>query len=103
MVIDRRVLEAGFMANVRGLPAQPVNPALAGQLAKTRLVLQVRVPADVDVTTNIVRVPVAHQFESSLNGVMRRANIDLTTTLAGATLRNPGTMADDDTCCCVRG
>lgn len=91
----------GFMANVE--PAKPINPATAGRLAKPRLWLQVRVPADVDVVTTVVKVPVAHTFDSSLNGVMRQAKIDLTTARAGATMRNPGTMSDDDTCCCVRG
>lgn len=89
------------MANAE--PAKALNPAIQGRLPKPRLFLRVRVPADVDVVTTVVPVPVAHQFDSSLNGVMRQASIDLTTARAGATLRNPGAMSDDDTCCCVRG
>jgi hypothetical protein len=73
------------------------------RLAKPRLNLQIRVPDDVDVTTTIERVPTKHNFAQNLNGVSRRARIDLTTARAGATLRDPASMADDDTCCCVRG
>ena len=94
----------GFMANFHAEPAKPITPGTAvGQLAKPRLMLQVRVPVDVLVTTQIVPVQVAHTFDTSLNGVLRRANIDLTTARTGASMRNPGSMADDDTCCCVRG
>jgi hypothetical protein len=96
-------LPSGFMANIGGEPAKPITPGTVGNLAKPRLFLKVRVPADVEVVTTVERVQVAHKFDSSLNGVMRQAKIDLTTARAGATLRKPGTMADDDTCCCVRG
>jgi hypothetical protein len=94
----------GFMANVGVEPAKPITPGMnLGTLAKPRLMLEVRVPADVNVVTRVVPVQVAHKFDTALNGVMRQAKIDLTTARAGATLRNPGTMLDDDTCCCVRG
>jgi hypothetical protein len=85
---------------------QPRMPGPAIQqlkLSKPRLNLQIRVPDDVDVTTTIERVPHKHNFADNLNGVTRRARIDLTTPRAGATLRDPASVADDDTCCCVRG
>ena len=82
-------------------PRMPGAPEM--RLAKPRLNLQIRVPDDVDVTTTIERVPTKHNFAQNLNGVSRRARIDLTTARAGATLRDPASMADDDTCCCVRG
>ena len=94
----------GFMANVGVEPAKPITPGTnLGTMAKPQLMLEVRVPVDVNVVTRVVPVQVAHKFDSSLNGVVRRAKIDLTTARSGASLRNPGTMSDDDTCCCVRG
>lgn len=84
-----------------GAPGAPVQPIM--KLAKPRLNLQIRVPDDVEVTTTIERVPHKHTFAANLDGVSRRARIDLTTARAGATLRDPASMADDDTCCCVRG
>ena len=77
---------------------QPVQPVM--KLAKPRLNLQIRVPDDIEVTTTIERVPHKHNFAQSLNGVPRRARIDLTTARTAETIRNP---VDDDTCCCVRG
>ena len=82
------------------MPGAPVQQL---KLSKPRLNLQIRVPDDVDVTTTIERVPHKHNFADNLNGVSRRARIDLTTPRAGATLRDPASVADDDTCCCVRG
>jgi hypothetical protein len=86
-----------------GVPGQPMPGQQQLRLAKPRLNLVIRVPDDVDVTTTIEPVPTKHNFAQNLNGVSRRARIDLTTARAGATLRDPASMADDDTCCCVRG
>ena len=85
-----------------GVPGQPI-PGRELRLAKPRLNLEIRVPDDLDVTTTIERVPHKHVFAQALNGVPRRARIDLTTPRTGATIRDPGSIADDDTCCCVRG
>jgi hypothetical protein len=85
------------MPGAPGQP-QPVQPVM--KLAKPRLNLQIRVPDDIEVTTTIERVPHKHNFAQNLNGVPRRARIDLTTARTGETIRNP---VDDDTCCCVRG
>jgi hypothetical protein len=73
------------------------------KLSKPRLNLQIRVPDDLDVTTTIEKVPHRHTFPDNLNAVQRRARIDLTTARTAATIRDPGSIADDDTCCCVRG
>jgi len=90
------------------VPPAP-RPATPGQipqiikLPKPRLNLQIRVPDDLDVTTTIERVPHMHRFAENLNAVPRRGRIDLTTARTAATIRDPGSIADDDTCCCVRG
>lgn len=81
-------------------PLKGVQPIPQLKLAKPRLNLQIRVPDDIEVTTTIERVPHKHNFAQSLNGVPRRARIDLTTARTAETIRNP---VDDDTCCCVRG
>lgn len=85
------------------MPVAPgqLQPLL--KLAKPRLNLQIRVPDDLEVTTTIERVPAMHKFADNLNGVPRRGRIDLTTARTAATIRDPGSIADDDTCCCVRG
>jgi hypothetical protein len=88
------------MPGAPGQPVAPGQPQPVLKLAKPRLNLQIRVPDDIEVTTTIERVPHKHNFAQNLNGVPRRARIDLTTARTGETIRNP---VDDDTCCCVRG
>ena len=85
------------------MPATPGQIPQVLKLAKPRLNLQIRVPEDLEVTTKIERVPAMHKFADNLNGAPRWGRIDLTTARTAATIRDPGSIADDDTCCCVRG
>ena len=94
----------GFMAKSNQRPGGAAGvPSIPGRPVKPRLLLQIKVPSDIEVVTSIVPVNTAHKFEEKLAGVIRQARIDLTTARTGSAIRDPGSMADDDTCCCVRG